>query len=134
MQLVRVDPVDKTVRPVLLRYEPRARPDGVVEPGTFVLDEVTRGDAPLTLSLPAAMRRKRPATGSDEPPRPPRPLGATATAALIAAYHARKRDTFVRWDLRAVGASPSVGNRRPIEVNLDDMYVPLAAPSQLRMP
>jgi hypothetical protein len=125
MQLVRVDPEEETVRPVLLRYDPRARTDGVVEPGTFVLDEVTRSQAPLALSLPASARTQRPPRQSPEATHPPRATAMTATAAVLAAYHARKRDAFVRWDLRAVGASPSVGNSRPVEVNLDDMYIPL---------
>jgi 3',5'-cyclic AMP phosphodiesterase CpdA len=122
MQLVRVDPGAALVRPVVLRYEPRARADGIVEPGTFVVDEVTRRHAPLALSLPSAVRAARPSRKT--PSRPPR--AAAAAASIIATYHARKRDTFVRWDLRAVGAAPTVGNgRRPVEVNLDDMYIPL---------
>lgn len=123
MQLVRVDPVSREVRPVLLRYEPGARADGIVEPGTFVLDEVTRGHAPLTLSLPAGGRKRR--NQSASPPRSLRASRTTAAATLIAAYRARKRDAFARWDLRAVGASSRLGNHRPVEVNLDDMYVPL---------
>src|SRR6185436_6555458 len=100
MQLVRIDPGAGVVRPVLLRYEPRARADDAIEPGTFVVDEVTRRQAPLALSVASAARARpsRKASGS----RPPR-TGAT-TASVIATYHARKRDTFVRWDLRAVGA------------------------------
>jgi 3',5'-cyclic AMP phosphodiesterase CpdA len=130
MQLVRVDPKPKaaTVRPVLLRYEPRARAEGVVELGAFVPDEVTRSHAPLKLSLPAVVgitnksrSTKRPAAAA----RSPRAPGKSAVAALVAVYHDRKRDTFVRWDLRGVGAAPTVGNNRPVEVNLDDMYIPL---------
>ena len=53
MQLARVDLETKQVRAVLLRYEPRAVAPGNVEPGHFVLDEVTRRQAPLVLSLPS---------------------------------------------------------------------------------
>ncbi|HSR98930.1 MAG TPA: NACHT domain-containing protein [Kofleriaceae bacterium] len=125
MQLVRVDPAAGIVRPVLLRYEPRARSEGAVEPGAFVVDEVTRGQAPLALSLPCAARAPhRMTNGEAERGRPA--ASEAAVAGIIAAYHARKRDTFVRWDLRAVGAPPTAGNgRRPVEVNLDDMYIPL---------
>jgi len=133
MQLVRVAPKPKaaTVQPVLLRYDPRARAEGVVELGAFVLDEVTRGHVPLKLSLPAAMgvasaaSKKQPAKRSATPSRPLRAAGKNVVAALIAAYHDRKKDTFARWDLRGVGAAPTVGNNRPVEVNLDDMYIPL---------
>ncbi|MBK7536107.1 MAG: metallophosphoesterase [Myxococcales bacterium] len=54
MQLVRV--TEAQVQPVLLRYEPRARSDGHIEPGAFVLDEATRRLAPLQLSIPEASR------------------------------------------------------------------------------
>src|SRR5262245_22693523 len=83
MQLVRVDPAAATVQPVLLRYEPLARSDGAVAPGAFVVDEVTRNHAPLALSLPTAVRTRRP--GKDRMAGRPRAPGAMA-AAFIATY------------------------------------------------
>jgi 3',5'-cyclic AMP phosphodiesterase CpdA len=129
MQLIRLDPADAQLRAVLLSYDPTARLTGEVHPGRFILDAQTRSDRPIGLSLPPSVRgRFRSVAASSDVPE----VAATRRsashvsnlAAVIAHYNARKKGSFAAWELRTAGPHPTLDNR-PIEITLDEMYIPL---------
>lgn len=126
MQLVRIDPAAAQVRPALLRWEPDARLHGTVHRGAFSLDAQSRTERPIGLSLPPSLRgrfRALPPVG--EPPAPARPRLSSEVAAVIERYRQRKSGWSERLDLRGAGPTPITGHR-PIEIRLDEMYVPLS--------
>lgn len=131
MQLIRLDPGEAELHAVLLTYDPNARLPGDVRPGRFVLDPQTRRDRPLGLSLPPALRGRFRANGAPERVVDPRSRSrAPDTVAAVVAYRTRKAASFVQWELRTAGPPPTVGHR-PVEITLDDMYIPLRFDAEL---
>ena len=116
MHLVRVDPAGGRVHSVLRVYEPRARPDGYVVPGQFVLDPVNPEGALLDLTLPPGFAREEeePATS-----------GAGKQQEFIQEYRTRLKRRYERWELSGIGAVQPGSAGKPIEASLDDMYLPL---------
>lgn len=117
VQLLRLDPARAELQPYILRYEPRARAQGVVPLGRFAPDPAVYEKFRLSLSLPAGFRAKLRGGLSRKSPR-------DATD-FLRAYRHGLSGFQSRWDLSPVGVTQEGGANKPVDVLLDDMYVPL---------
>lgn len=117
VQLLRLDPAKAELQPYILRYESRARAQGVVSPGRFAPDPAVHEKFRLSLSLPAGFRAKLRGGTS-------RRLLRDATD-FLRAYRQGLSGFQSRWDLSPVGVTQEGGADKPVDVLLDDMYVTL---------
>lgn len=121
-QLLSIDPGKKKVHAVLRVYEPRARPDGSVEAGTFAVDAAKPKGDTLALSLPVGFAKAATKGG-------PKGNAHAKASGRLHEFEAALRDRLLskyhRWELSGIGAIQPGGASRPIEVQLDDIYLSL---------
>lgn len=114
-----------------LIHEPRARLEGEIRRGAFVLDPAEMDD-PQRLDLPAGFAaepgsepgpdgRGAPDAAPGAPSRKP----LTPPGELLCTYRLRLSAKYARWDLASAGVAQAGGAGRPVQATLDGMYLPL---------
>ncbi len=121
-QLLWIEPGKKSLRVALRVYEARARADGEVEPGTFTADAAKPKGDKLALSLPSGFAAARAGSRSKKAAAPKL---AGRLPEFVSALRDRLSSRYHRWELSGLGAIQPGGAGRPIEVQLDDIYLPL---------
>ncbi|WP_428265261.1 metallophosphoesterase [Haliangium sp.] len=120
------------VEAVRLRYDPRARGEGHVEPGDFVIDSAEHAVTDLPLSLPSGHPGFR--SRDDERARPSEPDGGERAGddqagldreldELLDSYRKRYQHSNDDWDVGGLGVATE--EARDFRPSLQRMYVPL---------
>lgn len=117
-RLIDLDPASESLSARAFLWLEGARTAGSVQPGAFKPDP--DGDYGKRLDLPAGFERvpdiSEEATSAAE---------RSELAGFLRTFRNAFRGAYSRWDLASAGVTQTGGAARPLDVNLDDMYVPL---------
>lgn len=114
VHLLWLDPARRKARSVLRTYEPRARAEGTVEPGTFAVDPANPRGATLELWVPPSFEREK---------RGPATTSSLDTRAFVEAYRRRFGARYMRWDLGGLGVATCGAQGASVMARLDEMFV-----------
>ncbi len=117
-RLIRLDPATETLRARALVWVDWARTAGDVQRGAFKPDP--DGDYEKTLDLPADFPRRAAPDEAVE-----QSVDRADLMAFVRIFRIAFRGAYSRWDLANVGVTQVGGATHPIDVRIDDMYVPL---------
>ncbi len=116
VRMIHLDPKAERLEARSLVFIGWARTEGELDDGAFKPDPDEPDDYGQPLYPPEGWEL-RPEEDGEE--------GVRVDRAFVRAYRKRMRHLFSRWDLAHVGVVQPGGAGRPIEAQLDDMYLPL---------
>lgn len=119
LRLLLLNPDRKLIAARSLVYNPHARTHGEVSRGAYVVDTAETEGFLQRLDLPPGYRSRKRTAAKNTRDLP------EEVENFISTYRSRFSSHYGKWDLRPVGVVQSGGSGKPIDANLDEMYLPL---------